>query len=1166
MPFAFDTAALRRRKEAAFRWLNATQFLGAFNDNLFKGFVTMYLIVLIPRFKGFLLGGATILFAIPFLCFTAYAGFLADRFPKNRVTVALKYAELAVMALGVPLFLIGSPGLLFALLFLMSLQSALFSPTKYGIVPELVKKERLTEANATLVMWSYLAIIAGSAVAPLAADLLRNGAGVPLRGAYTAVQLLCVAVAVAGVLTSTRVWRLPPANPNLHPDLLFVRRLWRTTGWVRRDRELLLAMAGTGLFSLIASFLQIDLVAFGVDEMGLSSEAAQFRFFFAAIGIAVGAWLAGRLSRRNVEMGLMPIGAGLLCFCVLGIAARGRMPLAALDAIVFCAGVGAGMFVVPLDTFLQMRLPPERRGEGLALNSFVSWLGVLLAGLAMVGGSALRLTARQGLWAAFATTLPLFLGALWVLRDFFVRMLVTIAVKSLYRVRTHGIENLPVDGPALLLANHSSYFDALLLCATTRRRIRFLMDPGMIEKFRVLKPILRLYRVIPVSSKSSPVQVARALREARRALDEGYLVCVFPEGGVTRTGTIRAFHHGYERIVRGSDYPLVPVYMGGSWGTMYSYYSGQLLNDWKRLRARRYPVTVMFGKALPTHTDAFRVRRAVMELSCDWFNSRKDEHASLGETTVRTCRRYWRDPFADDTGGVKFTWGRALVGSLVVARAIEPRTRGAKHVGILLPSCCPAMLCNVAVALLGKSAVNLNFTVGTAAFASAIRQCGLTTILTSRKFVERFPDLPVPEGAYVFLEDLLKGVSTISKLGALLRAKFLPMRRMVRTDPTGPDSIAMVLFSSGSTGEPKGVMLSHHNVLSEVEALRMLLATSKEDHMCAVLPFFHSFGLIGCLWYPLLTHVRATCHPNPLDAQTVIDIVRNHKSTLIWGTPTFLQLYLRRASKEDFATLKVVLAGGEKLKESLIDGYVEKFGVRPLEAYGATEMAPGIAVSVPPGTGGGVVQPGYKPGRTGVPCPGIAMKIVDPDTGAELGPNEPGLLYLRGPNVMLGYLGRQDLTDEVIDKDGWYCTGDIAFVDEDGFVALTDRLSRFSKIGGEMVPHQGVEEALVAATGLEEGKIAVTGVPDERKGEKLVVLYTPDCGDPAWLQDALDHAEGIPNLWKPARADYHRVDAIPLLGTGKIDLAGVKRLARRLAAGLPADGADAPATGKESAT
>ena len=1146
------TAAVRRRKEAAFAWLNATQFLGALNDNFFKMFVTLFLVGQLPvAWRDTTLSLATILFALPFLLFAPLAGYFADRFSKSRVTVALKYAELGVMALGLPAFFFSwrpalSAALLLSLLFLMALQSALFAPTKYGIVPELVKRDRLTEANAVLVAWSYLAIIIGSFCAPALGDLLTGPAGLARPKAYTLAQCVCVALAALGVASSLRVWLVRPANPGLKPDWLFARQLWRTSGWVRRDPHLFLAMAGTALFSLVGAYVQIGLVAYGVQTLGLSAERSGFLFFFPALGIAAGSWLAGRLSKRNVELGVMPVGAAMLAAGLLWVGgAAHRPPFGLLFPVLFGAGVGAGLFVVPLDTFLQLRLPPERRGEGLALNSFLSWTGVLGAGLLMLALSrGFGLAPDRQLLAVGALAVLLFAGALVAVRDFFVRTVATALVKTLYRVRESGIENLPVDGPALLLANHSSYFDALLLSATTRRRIRFLMDPAMIEKFRWLKPLLRLYRVIPVSSKSSPITIARALREARRALDEGYMVCVFPEGGVTRTGTVRAFHRGYERIVRGTDYPLVPVYMGGSWGTMFAYYGGQLLRDWRRLRLHRYRVTVMFGKPLPAHTDAFRVRRAVMELSCDWFNSRKDEHSSLGETTVRTCRRHWRDPFADDTNGVKLTWGRTLVGALVIARAIERRARGDRHVGILLPSCCPAMLCNVAVALLGKSAVNLNFTVGNAAFGSAIRQCGIKTVLTSRKFVERFPDLPVPEGAYVFLEDLMKKTSTASKLGALLRAKFLPMRWMVRTDPTGPDSIAMVLFSSGSTGEPKGVMLSHHNVLSEVEALRMLLATSTADHMCAVLPFFHSFGLIGCLWYPLLTHVRATCHPNPLDAQTVISIVRERKSTLVWGTPTFLQLYLRRATKEDFSSLRVVLAGGEKLKDSLIQGYVEKFGVRPLEAYGATEMAPGIAVSVPPGTGGGVVQAGYKEGRTGVPCPGIAMKIVDPDTGEELGPDQPGLLYLRGPNVMLGYLGRQDLTDEVIDKDGWYCTGDIAFVDEDGFVALTDRLSRFSKIGGEMVPHLGVEEAIVNAAGLEEGKIAVTGVPDEKKGEKLVVLYTPDCGDPAWLQEALAGVDGLPNLWKPAKADWHRVDAIPLLGTGKIDLAAVKRIAR----------------------
>jgi acyl-[acyl-carrier-protein]-phospholipid O-acyltransferase/long-chain-fatty-acid--[acyl-carrier-protein] ligase len=273
----------------------------------------------------------------------------------------------------------------------------------------------------------------------------------------------------------------------------------------------------------------------------------------------------------------------------------------------------------------------------------------------------------------------------------------------------------------------------------------------------------------------------------------------------------------------------------------------------------------------------------------------------------------------------------------------------------------------------------------------------------------------------------------------------------------------------------------------------------------------------------------------------VVDIVRNQKSTMIFGTPTFLSIYARKATREDFKTLRFILAGAEKLKESLIKLYEEKYGVRPYEAYGATELSPGITVSVPHGTGGGIVQEGWKTGRVGLPCPGIAMKVLDPDTGEEMAPGEPGLLYLKGPNVMLGYLQREDLTSEVL-KDGWYCTGDIAFIDDDGFVGLTDRLSRFSKIGGEMVPHVGVEEALLNATGLTGQVLAVTGVPDERKGEKLVVLYTAECGDPQWLYEALE-GSGIPNLWKPAKSEYYLVEAIPLLGSGKVDLSGLKKLA-----------------------
>lgn len=1134
---------LRRQRDAAFHWLNATQFLGGFNDTLFRMLVLIALLGMRPASADATLALTTCVFALPFLCVAPLAGFLVDRYRKNVLSVVLKYAELVVMALALPALAFHLPWALWILLFLMALQSALFWPTKVAMVPELVPDEQLGEANASLLFWSSLAFLGGSAVAPALARVARMGTE---NFSIALAQLLCVAIALAGVLTSRRVWRVHAANPQLRPDFFLARQWVKTLRWLGEDRMLSLAMFASGLFALLTTFVSLNIISYGARTHGLGPEAAVFLAFYFSFGISAGALAAGFLSKRSPEFGLMPLGAMLFSVAtlVLGLAPA-RVPLLAMCPVMMLIGAGAGLFEVPLMTYLQLRLPPERRGEGLAFQCFCQWAGTLIAGLMLYVWHLTGVSPSARFVMVAVLGILLSIGVFRVLQDFFVRLAVTLAVKCLYRVRTIGIEHVPLTGPAMLIANHASYTDALLLCATSHRRIRFMMSPEIIRKLRFLRPLLRQYRVIPVSENSSPRETVAALREARKALQEGYLVCVFPEGGITRTGTIRAFKRGFEAIVRGTDIPIIPVYMGGSWGTMYSYYSGQLLNTWYRaLFLRRYRVTICFGKPMPTDTPAFRVRRAVMELSCDYFNARKDEHRSVGAAVVSVCRRNFRRHFCDDTSGLSFTWGKLLIGSLALARALSARTRTQSHIGILLPSCCANVLCNLAVALLGKSSVNLNFTIGKPAFASAIRQCDLRTILTSKKFVERFPDLPVPPGAYVFLEDILKSIGKGAKLSAALAAIFLPYRWMLHATPTGPDSISTIIFSSGSTGEPKGVMLSQHNILSEVESLRMLLATTRKDHMCAALPFFHSFGLMGCLWYPLLTNVRVTYHTSPLEAQVIIDIVRNNHSTMMWGTPTFLSLYLRRATREDFASLKIVLAGGEKLKAGLIEAYQEKFGIRPLEAYGATELSPGIAVSAPPGTGGGVVQAGYKDGRAGLPCAGIAMKIIDPDTGSELGPNQPGLLYLRGPNVMLGYFGRKDLTDEVL-RDGWYCTGDIAFIDDDGFIGLTDRLSRFSKIGGEMVPHVGVEEALMRAASLPENSIAVTGIPDERKGEKLVVLYTPESGGAEHLRAALSSAD-LPNLWIPAAADFHEVPQIPVLGTGKLDLAGIKRLALEL--------------------
>jgi acyl-[acyl-carrier-protein]-phospholipid O-acyltransferase/long-chain-fatty-acid--[acyl-carrier-protein] ligase len=1148
----FSLERFRKLKEQSFGWINATQFFGALNDNVFKAFVQMFIIAKLVNVKSAVpLSIATIMFSLPFLLFTAYAGFLADRFSKKIVVVALKYAELAIMVLGIVAFLVGSPIMLYILLFLMSTQSALFSPTKYSIVPEIVEHSKLARANSVLVTFSFLAIILGSAMAPVVAKIstffLPSTEQLGENYAYAIAQILCLLIAVAGILTSHRVLTMRPANPEMRPDWLFPRKMLQTWRWVRQDRELRLSFMGNLLFSASAAFLQINFVSYGVEHMGLDEKLSTLMFVFAALGIASGAIVAGRLSQRNIEFGTMPGGAALMTAATYIIwimpahPYNSVWPFIMLPILIFLCGTGCGLFIVPLDTFMQLRLPAEKRGEGLALSSFMSWSGVLIAGCTLYLLHKIKAGPAAGFMIMTIPTAILAFVSFFALKDFAFRFFVNSIVRLIYKVRVIGVDNVPVEGPAVLVANHASYMDSLLICACTRRRVRFLMSREIYDRWRFLQRAFDLYGVITISEDSSPYQIASALRYARKALDDGYLLCVFAEGGITRTGTTRAFKRGYERIVKGTNIPIIPVYLGGSWGTIYHYYKGQLIRRWFKMSLRRYRVTVLFGEMLPTETNAFDVRQAVLELSCDYFNARKNEHMSLGTTMVKRLRASWVDELANDTLGMNLTCGKALIASTALANSLNQRVENEEHIGILLPASCAALIANLSLALMGRSAVNLNFTTSKDAFLSSVEQCNLKTIITSRSFIERFPDLGLDESKLVFIEEILRGLTLGTKIRSFLLARFAPFKHIADAKPTDADTTAMVLFSSGSTGEPKGVMLSQHNVLSMAESLHMMFATSPKDRICGTLPLFHSFGIMGTVWYPVLGHIKISYHTNPLEADKVIEIVRENKATMIFGTPTFLQLYLRRATKEDFKTVHFILAGAEKLKESLIVAYEEKFGIRPYEAYGATELSPGIAVSIPHGTGGGIVQEGWRKGRTGIPCPGIAMKILDPDTGEPKEPGESGLLYLKGPNVMLGYLGRPDLTAEVF-KDGWYCTGDIAFMDEDGFLGLTDRLSRFSKIGGEMVPHIAVEEALLDASGLSGPVLAVSSVEDERRGEKLVVLFTEECKDPRSLYEALEKTN-LPNLWKPSLNDYHQVDTIPLLGTGKVDLGELKKLA-----------------------
>ena len=719
------------------------------------------------------------------------------------------------------------------------------------------------------------------------------------------------------------------------------------------------------------------------------------------------------------------------------------------------------------------------------------------------------------------------------------RLIVFVMRHTLMRIQISGQENIPATGPVLLVSNHVSLFDLLLLQASCHRPLRFMMT----EKVFNHLPFRRLLRGLGLMVVPSPRQakaMQNFLEHCQNELRKGEILCLLPEGGISGSGGLLRFRSSVQPFIPpGCQVTVVPLRIGILMGRMMTFADGKF--HFKLPRKIPIDYNIRVGKPVSPELTSFQLRQKISELGAE-----AEMNPQPGEVPLHTRFLLWakirplRKVFIDADGGgiTNFRLLRLSLGLSAMLRKQDAGQSG--YIGVCLPNSVELVKVLLAILFSDRTPAVLNFTAGEKVAIAAARRAGVTRIITSRKFIEKLNWEIIPE--MLFLEDIF--FPTALRVKVWLLTLLLPRHTLARfTAPLSAYNVqreAVLLFSSGSTGVPKAVMLRHRNINSDIFSLWRVLDWTPADRICGNLPIFHSFGLFMTFAFPIHSCSPVVFAKNPLEAQLIVNAIEKYKITILASTPTFLATYIRKAKPEQFKTLRLTITGAEKLRPQLTEKYREFTGREIVEAYGCTELSPVVSLNL----SNSIFKLGLHadhPGSIGTPLPGVHVRIISQENGQELQAGQPGKIQVKGGLVMKGYLNDPEQTAKVL-QFGYYDTGDIGMLDEHGYIYITGRASRFSKIGGEMVSHESIEETISRIRNSSEREVAVSGRMDDVRGERLVVFYTADDFEPHKIIAAM-RAEKLPNLWIPKSEDFIKIEKIPHLGSGKLDLKALKELA-----------------------